>query len=92
MNCHTPVFSFSEDRTTAERDAFLSEVRNICLDSDLTSQVETRPHLPLPNDAYAQASRTSAIVQIFCQDLDTVEKMSGYDKLVKFQHDQQQKP
>lgn len=92
MICHTLVFSFGEDRTTAERDAFLAEVRDICLGSGLTSQVETRPHLPLPNDSYAQTFVSSAIVQLFCADLATVEKLSGYGKLVKFEHDQQQKP
>ena len=92
MICHTLVFSFGPDRTAAERDAFLDEVRAICLESGLTSQVETRPHLPLPNDSYAQTFVSSAIVQLFCQDLATVEKLSGYDKLVKFEHDQQQKP
>ena len=35
---------------------------------------------------------SSAIVQIFCEDLDTVQRLSGYDALVKFEHDQQQKP
>lgn len=92
MICHTLVFSFGEDRTTAERDAFLAEVREICLESGMTSQVETRPHLPLPNDSYAQTFVSSAIVQMFCEDLGTVERLSGYDKLVKFEHDQQQKP
>jgi hypothetical protein len=92
MICHTLVFSFGEDRTTAECDAFLAEVRKICLESGMTSQVEARPHLPLPNDAYAQTFVSSAIVQIFCEDLDTVESLSGYDALVKFEHDQQQKP
>jgi hypothetical protein len=92
MICHTLVFSFGEDRTAAERDAFLAEVREICLESGMTSQVESRPHLPLPNDSYAQTFVSSAIVQIFCEDLGTVEKLSGYDKLLKFEHDQQQKP
>ena len=36
----------------------------------MTSQVEARPHLPLPYDAYAQTFVSSAIVQIFCEDLD----------------------
>jgi hypothetical protein len=92
MICHTLVFSFGQDRTTAERDEFLAEVREICLESGLPSQVETRPHLPLPNDSYAQTFVSSAIVQVFCEDLDTVERLSGYDALVKFEHDQQQKP
>jgi hypothetical protein len=91
MICHTLVFSFGGDRTTAEADAFLAEVRGICLESGLTSQVEARPHLPLPNDSYAQTFVSSAIMQIFCEDLETVERLSGYDKLVKFEHDQQQK-
>jgi hypothetical protein len=92
MICHTLVFSFGADRTAAEREEFLSTVRQICLDSGLTSQVETRVHLPLPNDAYAQTFVSSAIVQLFCEDLATVEKLSGHDKLVAFQHDQQRKP
>ena len=69
MICHTLVFSFGEDRTTAECDAFLAEVREICLESGMTSQVEARRHLPLPNDSYAQTFVSSAIVQIFCEDL-----------------------
>jgi hypothetical protein len=92
MICHTLVFSFGEDRTTAECDAFLAQVREICLESGMTSQVEARLHLPLPNDSYAQTFVSSAIVQIFCEDLDTVQRLSGYDTLVKFEHDQQRKP
>ncbi len=92
MICHTLVFSFGDNRTDAERDQFLSTVREICLGSGMTNQVETRTHLGLPNDSYAQTFVSSAIVQLFCEDLDTVEKLSGYDKLVKFEHEQQDKP
>jgi hypothetical protein len=53
----------------------------------MTSQVETRLHLPLPNDSCAQTLVSSAIVQLFCEDLDTVGKLSGYGKLVKFEQD-----
>jgi hypothetical protein len=92
MICHTLIFSFGEDRTSAERDEFLAIVRKICLDSGMANQVEPRAHLPLPNDAYAQTFVSSAIVQLFCDDLATVERLSGHDTLVKFEHDQQQKP
>jgi len=92
MICHTLIFSFGEGRTAAERDEFLATVREICLGSGLTSQVETRVHQPLPNDSYAQTFVSSAIVQLFCDDLETVEKLSGYDKLVTFEREQQQKP
>jgi hypothetical protein len=92
MICHTLIFSFGEDRTAADRDEFLATVRKICLDSGMASQVETRAHLPLPNDAYAQTFVSSAIVQLFCDDLATVERLSGHDTLVKFEHDQQRKP
>jgi hypothetical protein len=30
MICHTLVFSFGEDRTAAEREAFLAEPVNLC--------------------------------------------------------------
>jgi hypothetical protein len=92
MICHTLIFSFGTSRTAVERAEFLAAVRGICLDSGMTRQVETREHLPLPNDAYAQTFVSSAIVQLFCDDLATVERLSGHDTLVKFEHDQQQKP
>jgi len=92
MICHTLIFSFGENRTPAQRDEFLATVREICLESGLTSQVETRVHQPLPNDSYAQTFVSSAIVELFCDDLATVEKLSGYNKLVTFEHDQQEKP
>jgi hypothetical protein len=65
--CHTLVLSFGEDRTAAEREGFLAEVREICLGSDVTSQVETRPRLSLPNDSYAQMFVSSGTVQLFCE-------------------------
>ena len=92
MICHTLIFSFGEDRTAAERDEFLTAVTDICLGSGMARQVETRVPLPLANDSYAQTFVSSAIVQLFSDDLDTIEKLSGYDKLVKFEHDQQRKP
>lgn len=58
----------------------------------MARQVETRVHLPLANDSYAQTFVSSAMVQLFSDDLDTIEKLSGYDKLVTFEHDQRQKP
>jgi hypothetical protein len=92
MICHTLIFSFGADRTAAEREEFLATVRKICLDSGMVSQVEARAHLPLPNDAYARTFVSSAIVQLFCVDLATVERLSGHERLVKFERDQQQKP
>jgi O-methyltransferase involved in polyketide biosynthesis len=92
MICHTLIFSFGEGRTPSERDEFLAKVTEICLSSRMARQVETRVHLPLANDSYAQTFVSSAIVQLFSDDLDTIEKLSGYAELVKFEHDEQQTP
>ena len=56
MIVHTLIFSFGEGRTQAEQDKFLATVTDISLKSGLCTRVETRKHLPLPNDAYAQYS------------------------------------
>lgn len=57
MIVHTLIFSFGEGRTQAEQDKFLATVADISLESGLCIRVETRRHLPLPNDALCSGVR-----------------------------------
>ena len=77
MIVHTLIFSFGEGRTQAEQDKFLATVADISLKSGLCTRVETRKHLPLPNDAYAPVFVASAVTQLFCPSLEAVDELSG---------------
>ena len=91
MIVHTLIFSFGEGRTQAEQDHFLDTVADISLKSGLCARVETRRHLPLPNDAYAPVFVASVVAQLFCPSLEAVEELSGADALVSFERSEQQR-
>ena len=91
MIVHTLIFSFGDGRTQAEQDKFLATVADISLKSGLCTRVETRKHLPLPNDAYAPVFVASAVAQLFCPSLEAVDELSGADALVSFERGEQQR-
>ena len=91
MIVHTLIFAFGEGRTQAEQDHFLDTVADISLKSGLCTRVESRKHLPLPNDAYAPVFVASAVAQLFCPTLEAVDELSGAEALVSFERSEQQR-
>src|ERR1700735_4137114 len=91
MIVHTLIFSFGEGRTPAEQDEFRAPWADISWKAGLCFRVETRKHLPLPNDAYAPVFVASAVAQLFCPSLEAVDELSGDDALVSFERSEQQR-
>ncbi|MCC3771555.1 hypothetical protein [Streptomyces sp. UNOC14_S4] len=84
MIIHTLVFSFSDSMPEAERKQFFSEMSQVILGSGLAEKIDHKPHLRLPDDAYAPVFVSSAIAEISCADLPTLQKLTGYPKLGEF--------
>ena len=91
MIVHTLVFSFGAGRDEAEQNEFMATMADISLKSGLCTRVETRRHLPLPNDSHAPVFVASAVAQLFCPSLAAVEELSGSEALVSFIRGEQQR-
>ncbi|MFE0171393.1 hypothetical protein ACFWZ2_03685 [Streptomyces sp. NPDC059002] len=84
MIIHTLVFSFSDEMPDAERDQFFVEMTEVILGSGLAEKIDHKPHFRLPDDDYAPVFVSSAIAEISCKDLPTLQKLTGYPELGKF--------
>ena len=87
---HSIVFSFP-DRSDADIDAFVTEVREICVGSGLASDFVSTRHVPAPTDAYARTFVSSAMVRMTCDSLETLEQLATSEPLLGFQHREQEK-
>ncbi|WP_188679511.1 hypothetical protein [Subtercola lobariae] len=89
---HTIVFSFT-DRQAEEQDAFIAEIRSICLDSGLATDFVSTRHIAAPTDEYARVFVSSAMVRMTCESLKTLEQLAVSAPLLGFQHrEQDRKP
>lgn len=81
---HTLVFSFPDAMPDDQRTQFFTEMSDVVMGSGLAQTIDHRPHLRLPDDDYAPVFVASAITEIRCQDLATLETLSGYPALGDF--------
>lgn len=81
---HTLVFSFPEAMSGSDRDQFFSEAATAILGSGLVESFNHKPHLPLPGDARSPFFISSAMAEIRCVDLSTLQKLFEYSPLHEF--------
>lgn len=91
MIIHTLVFSFADAMPDDERDQFFAEMKEVVIGSGLADKIDYTPHLRLPDDDYAPVFVASAIAELRCKDLPTLEKLSAYPPLNEFRENWQAK-
>ena len=67
---HTLTFGFPDSMPDDKRAEFFAEMAEICRTSGLVEAVDHKPHISMPDDAYAPVFRTSAVAELRFQDKD----------------------
>jgi hypothetical protein len=67
-----------------KRAEFFAEMAEICQTSGLVEAVDHKPHISMPDDAYAPVFRASAVAELRFQDKDHLQKMNEYQPLADF--------
>lgn len=83
MVTHTILFSFPDEMSEADRDAFFSEGTAMALDSGLVESYEYQPSIPLSTHV-APVFAPSAMAQIRYADLDAMTAYLAHPPVGEF--------
>ncbi|GAB3744480.1 hypothetical protein GCM10027598_79140 [Amycolatopsis oliviviridis] len=84
MLTHTLVFSFPDSMSGSDRERFFGELANIIGSSGIADSFVYRKHVPLAEESHAPVFVSSAIAEVRCADLGTLEKLSVHPPLGEF--------